>query len=95
MSTSPKLILYTQTDCVYCEIMKSKLSDWGYTWDEVNINRHPENKQFLKDQGHKTVPQLYCGRNHLNKVNTQDFTKEMLEEQLDWDSYGGGVESFG
>jgi glutaredoxin len=74
--------------------MKSKLTDWGYTWDEVNINRHPENKPFLKAQGHKTVPQLYCGINHLNKVNTQDFTKEMLEEQLDWDSYAGGVESF-
>ena len=94
MSTSPRLILYTQDDCVFCETMKMKLQDWGYTWDEVNLNKMPEHKAFLKEQGHRTVPQLYNGNNHLNKVDTHDFTKEMLEEQLDWDSYAGGVESF-
>ena len=89
-----KLILYTQNDCVYCEAMKMKLENWGYTWDEVNLNKMPEQKAFMKEQGHKTVPQLYWNNKHLNKVNTHEFTKELMEEQMEWDNYVGGVESF-
>ncbi len=95
MSNSIKgLILYTQNDCPYCEIMKMKLEEWGYTWDECNISKYPEMKSFLKEKGHKTVPQLYHFNNHLNRVNTDEFTLEMLEEGLDGDQYSGGVENF-
>ena len=88
------LILYTQNNCPYCDMMKEKLKSWGYTWDECNLNEYPENKKFMKEQGHRTVPQLYHFNSHLNKVDTADFTKEMLEEILDLDQYAGGVESF-
>ena len=87
MSSSPRLILYTQDDCPYCVLMKRKLKEWGYFWDECNISHFPENKKFLKEQGHRTVPQLYHGRKHLNKVDTHDFTKEMLDENLDLDEF--------
>ena len=87
MLTSPRLILYTQDDCNYCVLMKRKLKEWGYLFDECNLSWHPENKKFLKEQGHRTVPQLYHGKNHLNKVDTQDFTKEMLEENLGLDEF--------
>lgn len=95
MSNSIRLTLYTQTDCVFCEIMKSKLNDWGYKYDVVNIQIRTEAKSFMKVAGHKTVPQLYWNKIHLNKVNTNEFTKEILEEQLDLDNYAGGVEYFG
>ena len=49
----------------------------------------------MKYQGHKTVPQLYWNKVHLNKVDTNDFTKKNLEEQLDLDNYAGGIEYFG
>jgi glutaredoxin len=88
------LILYTQNDCLYCEIMKAKLKDWGYNWDEVNISYTPGSKDFMKSEGHRTVPQLYHFNTHVNKVDTADFTKEMLEEAIDPDQYSGGVESF-
>ena len=95
MSSSIRLTIYTQTNCVYCEIMKHKLDTWGYEYDVVNLNIRPEAKSFMKIAGHKTVPQLYWNKTHLNKVDTADFTKNNLEEQLDYDNYAGGVESWG
>lgn len=95
MSSSIKLTLYTQTDCVFCEIMKSKLEDWGYTYQTVNIKENKNALMFIKNEGHKTVPQLYLYKTHLNKVDTNDFAKSHLEEALDMDDYTGGVEYFG
>lgn len=95
MSNSIRLTLYTQTDCVFCEIMKSKLNDWGCTYQVVNIKENKNALNFMKSEGHRTVPQLYWNKAHLNKVDTNDFTKEILEEQLDLDNYAGGVEYFG
>ena len=95
MSSSPRLTLYTQHNCEYCDIMKMKLSGWGYQYDVVNIKENVQALAFLRLNNHKTVPQLYWNKTHLNKVQTLDFTREMLEEQLDLDSYGGGVELWG
>ena len=95
MSSLPRLTLYTQSNCEYCDIMKMKLSGWGYQFDVVNIQMRTEAKGFLKIAGHKTVPQLYWNKTHLNKVDTLEFTKELLEKEIDLDSYGGGVELWG
>lgn len=96
MSNLLRLTLYTQTDCVFCEIMKSKLNDWGYEYDVVNIQIRTEAKSFMKVAGHKTVPQLYWNNIHLNKVDTTEFTKKHLQDALlDPDDYAGGVEYWG
>lgn len=95
MSNSVKLTLYTQPNCDFCDMMKMKLKEWGYSFDVVNIKEDVQAMAFLRLHNHKTVPQLYWNGTHLNKVETLQFTKDMLEEQLDWDSYAGGVEYFG
>jgi len=74
--------------------MKTKLQEWGYNWDEVNISYQIEQKQFLKEHGHRTVPVLYWNKTHLNKVDTQEFTHEILQAEMDLENYVGGVESF-
>ena len=53
-----------------------------------------EQKQFLKEHGHRTVPVLYWNKTHLNKVDTQEFTHEILQAEMDLENYVGGVESF-
>ena len=94
MSNLIKLTLYTQPLCDYCDIMKIKLKEWGYNFDVVNIKDDLQAMAFLRMQNHRTVPQLYWNKRHLNKVQTLDFTREMLEEELDYESYVGGPTEF-
>ena len=32
-----QLTLYTQPQCMYCDMMKTKLDRWGYRYEVVNI----------------------------------------------------------
>jgi len=94
MSNSIRLTLYTQNACPYCDMMKTKLEDWGFTYQVVNIKENKNALMFIKNEGHKTVPQLYWNRTHLNKCDTIDLTKKKLEEAIDYDNYVGGVEQW-
>ena len=76
------LDLYTQKKCGYCVEMKEKLTEWGYGYREINISYDDDAKQFLRTEGHRTVPQLYYDGRHLNKVETHLLTKEMLDESF-------------
>lgn len=80
-----ELILYTQPNCVYCDMMKSKLDEWGYKYEVIDIQKYESAKAFIVlDEGHKTVPQLYYGKTNVNRnVNTEEFTKEMLSESIE------------
>jgi len=94
MSSSIKLTLYTQPLCDFCDIMKMKLKEWGYDFDVIDIKGNPQALAFLRLEGHKTVPQLYYKKTHINKVDTLNFTKEILEEAIDPDNFIGGVENW-
>ena len=92
MSNSIKLTLYTQPLCQFCDFMKLNLQKWGYNYNVIDISKDPKAKLFMKKNGHRVVPQLYWNKTHLNTVDTFNFTKEILEENLDLESYSGGVE---
>ena len=68
-----ELILYTQPNCVYCDMMKSKLDEWGYKYEVKNIKEDDAARAFIViDKGHRTVPQLYYGHFNVNGgVNTE------------------------
>lgn len=78
------LRLYTQNDCIQCKMMEQKLDMWGYDYKIINTSHNLEAKKFLKNRNHETVPVLYdrSGLFHLNVVDTKDFTKEVLDEEL-------------
>ena len=93
-----RLTIFTQNDCPYCVIMKKKILSWGYDFDEVNVSYDMESKMFMKEEGHKTVPQLYLNDQHLNHWDTDKFTKSMLEKEISFilmEMGDGGVENFG
>ena len=79
-----ELILYTQPNCVYCDMMKSKLDEWGYKYNVKNIKEDDAAKAFIVlDEGHKTVPQLYYGKTNVNRnVSTEEFTQNILEQYI-------------
>ena len=95
MFNSIKLTLYTQEDCYYCHELKCKLMQWDYSFREINISHDLFAKDFLKDNNHRTVPQLYWNNVHLNKFPTKELKKEHIEAEIDYDNYIGGVEHWG
>lgn len=88
------LKLYTQNNCGYCSIMKRKLDSWGIEYDTINVSENVEGKQFLKEQGLKTVPQLFFKDLKLNNVDTDMFDQHQLLQSLRtiWPGQDGGVE---
>ena len=95
MFNSISLTLYTQENCNYCHELKKKLAAWDFKWHEINISYDLFAKDFLKENGHRTVPQLYHGRTHLNKFPTNELTKQNILDELDYENYIGGVENWG
>lgn len=79
-----ELTLYTQPNCMYCDIMKSKLDEWGYKYTVKNIQQDDAAKAFIVlDEGHRTVPQLYYGHFHINRnIDTENFTLNDLQQYI-------------
>ena len=76
------LVLYTQDRCGYCLLLKNKLKDWGHSYTEKNIMYDAESKEFIRNEGHKTVPQLYYAGSDMLKGDSVYLTKDMLSEQM-------------
>jgi|TARA_B110000438_G_C15507706_1_gene518495 glutaredoxin len=78
------LTLYTQNKCNWCDRLKDKLKEWGHQYKEVNISEEGSAlaKDFLKHQGHKTVPQLYQGQYDMLQGNSALLTKGLLESRI-------------
>ncbi len=95
MYSSINLTLYTQDDCGYCHLLKKKLAEWDFRYREINVSYDLFAKDFMREQGHRTVPQLYWNNTHLNKIPTTDLTKEHIVNELEYDNYIGGVEDWG
>lgn len=54
----PKHIrIYTTNTCAYCVMVKKWLQAKGYTWEEVNVEEHPERAQeAFEVSGQLAVP---------------------------------------
>ena len=92
--------LYTQPKCPFCDLMKSMLDEKNVKYETVNIQQDPAALAFMKEQGHRVVPQLYVGDVHINtKSNTQEYTSGELYDiiadvldQQDWPWADSGIE---
>lgn len=93
------ITLFTQPQCPFCDIMKQMLDQTGYTYYTVNIKENKDALNFMKDKGHRTVPQLYVENIHINrKADTRDYTSEelgkLIQEALEkpWPWSDSGIE---
>lgn len=60
-----RFILFTRGDCHWCTKAKDLLDseNWGYfVWD---VDDNPFAKEYLKQSGFKTVPQIYCNGHYI------------------------------
>lgn len=53
------LTLYTKPNCPYCDRAKIWLEKNGIAYSTVNVLEDTSALEFIKSQGHKTVPQIY------------------------------------
>ena len=53
------LTIYSKNHCPFCDRAKNylKQNDIGYT--EINIEKDTAAREFIVQQGHRTVPQIY------------------------------------
>ena len=95
------VILYTQPNCPYCDLMKSMLDETNIKYRTIDIKENGAARDFIIKNGHKTVPQLYYGSIHLNKkVDTRDYTPQELYDIIEdatkseWPWQDSGIEDF-
>lgn len=97
------VVLYTLPNCPYCDIMKGLLEQTEFSYSVVNVKEDPSAREFLKQQGHRTAPQLYVNGIHINTKNTEEYTAEDLtllissvdvitEDVVDWPGIDSGIE---
>lgn len=53
------ITIYTKPNCPYCVMAKKHLLDNAIEFAEVDVANDPAALVFLREQGHRTVPQLY------------------------------------
>lgn len=53
------IILYTRPNCKYCEQAKSWLTEHNISYKTIDITEDELAREMLKEDGHKTVPQIY------------------------------------
>ena len=55
------LRVYTKNNCPFCDRAKALLENRGVEYESINIEAQPEAREFLVDQGLRSVPQIFNG----------------------------------
>jgi glutaredoxin len=62
--------IYTQNQCNFCTMAKQIMFDQNIDFMEINVQYDDQAKDFMKEQGFKTVPQIYDNDgNHIGGYN--------------------------
>ncbi len=80
------IVLYSKPNCSYCDRAKQILKTWDITYDSIDIAANPESRDFLINEGHKSVPQLYSdgklfpgGTAALNQMTKEEFQERLKD----------------
>lgn len=55
------ITVYSKNNCPFCDRAKSLLESKGIVYEAINIEEHPDAREFLVDQGLRSVPQIFNG----------------------------------
>lgn len=53
------LTVYSKDNCPYCVQAKNLLTKRNIVFEEVRVDLDPDARQFIVNEGHRTVPQIY------------------------------------
>jgi glutaredoxin 3 len=51
--------VYSKNSCAFCVRAKQYLESKNIEYEEINIEHDPEAREWILEQGHRTVPQIY------------------------------------
>ena len=58
--------MYSKSWCPYCRMAKRLLETKGQSWQEIDIEEHPERRrEMVERSGRRTVPQIWIGGRHI------------------------------
>jgi glutaredoxin len=55
------LTVYSKNNCPFCDRAKMLLESRGVVYNTINLEDQPEARDFLVDQGLRSVPQIFNG----------------------------------
>jgi glutaredoxin len=55
------LTVYTKNNCPFCDRAKMLLESRGIAYNTINLEQQPDARDFLVDQGLRSVPQIFNG----------------------------------
>ena len=78
------ITVYSKAHCPFCDKAKALLKLKGIEYTEVRIDEDAEAREFILEQGHRTVPQIYRNGELLVEGGFQGLSKQSNEffEQL-------------
>jgi len=84
------ITVYTKDFCPFCVQAKKQLDTMGFEYKEINIEADAKTRNWLIEQGHRTMPQIYYQGKLLVEGGAQGLAK-LTEEEV---SYKMGVIDF-
>jgi glutaredoxin 3 len=79
---APKIEMYANSWCPYCEFARTLLRGKGVSFMEISLEEHPELRaEMIRRSGRHTVPQIFIGDRHIG--GSDDLYELDAEGQLD------------
>ena len=73
------ITVYSKNNCAFCTQAKNLLKSKGVEYVEVKIDEDAEAKDFVLEQGHRTVPQIYQDGKLLVEGGFQGLSQQSAE----------------
>jgi glutaredoxin len=76
------ITIYSKPLCPYCDGAEHYLNQNGFEFKRINIVEDSNALEFVKSQGHKTVPQIYYN-NHLLVEGGYDGLRKLMPFEIE------------
>jgi glutaredoxin len=59
------ITVYTKDNCPFCDMAKALLEARGVEYNTINVSEKSEARDYLIENGHRSVPQIFRGTTHI------------------------------
>lgn len=78
----PSIKIYTKTACRSCKELKSWFDVHKVDFEEINLDNDADRSAFFRNNGVKTVPQLYIDEDRIGGIDAFLDREEEIKERL-------------